>query len=228
MARGNLRPKFTDSTTESSTKKSAVPPPGGGNSRSSVKSTATSKSETTSKSRDGSKKKKKKSSEKVVGPSKDIRKKSRSTSSSATRERRELSFASIHGRSIHKSNKRRNGISDSPEQFTRKLPPAVLSMSDRDDDVKKKSALKLKKEKQLLNQKPQREGEGLSTGESTTASNAKEGFIQNSLVMSSIDSGSNSSIDDSCSIVSDGSYSADDLLLGEGNAPEDPILPSSI
>mmetsp|Transcript_5697 Transcript_5697/g.16296 ORF Transcript_5697/g.16296 Transcript_5697/m.16296 type:complete len:689 (+) Transcript_5697:368-2434(+) len=223
VAPSDLTTNIVDSAIESSTKKNTAQLSGSSHSRSSVKSSATSKTNASNK------KKKKKSSEKTGIASKEVRKKCPPSISSTSRDRRELSFASIHGRSIHKTNKKRVSVGNGSEPVTRKMPPAVLSSSDRDGSVKKKSALKLKKEKQLLKKKQEHdERDKQVAGSPTTVAKEKEDSIQKGLDISTVDSVSNSSIDDSCSIVSDGSYSADDLLFGDGNASQDPIPPSSI
>lgn len=172
---------------------------------------------------------------------------SRPPDTKTSRERRELSFASIHGRSIHKTKKKRGSGTGTTSPTTKSH--GVLSGSESDDNNggKKKSKLKQKREKQqrqqLLNKKQQQQqsrGDGSSTGPPAVPPNRKEEYIQQSLDIVEDDANSNktgssssgsiagvdsysSSVDDDCSIVSDGSYSAEDLLFGA----EENTTPSS-
>lgn len=109
----------------------------------------------------------------------------------STRDRRGLSFESLHGKSIHKSPRTRGGAN-----------PPCMTLSDT-GAPKKKSVLRAKREKQLLEKQKQLQVE------------KQEEFIRKGLDIvanSSSSVNSNDSNSDDCSIVTDGSYETDDLF----------------
>jgi len=146
--------------------------------------------------RDGSRKKKKKTPAEGTARSNKPTSRRPPDTKITSRKRREFSFASIHGRSMHKQNKNRGNNTNNDNTNN-----TVRGLTGNDD--KKKSVLKQKRERQQ--QKQQQTNEEAEPKQE----NHHRPDFENVSPASSY-----SSVDDDCSILTDGSYSADDLLCG--------------